>query len=167
MSLEEKIADKIGAKFHMISGSEDKQTSADVFNVGAFELPNPAGKAGGACTSTLISVLMENQGQPMSWIDLLHRMRSVLLQKGYDQVPQLSSSEFLDVNDQFFIVSPETQECNGAKRALLIGINYVGQQGQLSGCHNDVLNSKDYLLRKEGFQEKDMVRQGTESCDHL
>ena len=155
--MQDQISNKIQAKFHMISGSEDKQTSADVFNVGTFELPNPAGKAGGACTSTLISVLTENQGQPMSWIDLLHKMRAVLLQKGFDQVPQLSSSEMLDVNDRFFIVSPETLRCNGAKRAILIGINYTGQKGQLSGCHNDVKNTKQYLISKEGFQEKDMV----------
>jgi metacaspase-1 len=157
MSDAEKIASKIGAKFHMISGSEDKQTSADVFNVGTFELPNPAGKAGGACTSTLLSVLNDLQGQPISWIDLLQRMRNVLRQKGFDQVPQLASSEMLDVRHQFYIVSPETRECNGAKRAVLIGINYTGQQGQLSGCQNDVANIKDYLIRKEGFQEKDMV----------
>jgi metacaspase-1 len=155
--MEDKIANKIQAKFHMISGSEDKQTSADVFNVGTFELPNPAGKAGGACTSTLISVLTENQGRPMSWIDLLHKMRAVLLQKGFDQVPQLSSSEMLDVNDRFFIVSPETQQHNGARRAIMIGINYTGQKGQLSGCHNDVKNTMKYLIQKEGFQEKDMV----------
>ena len=26
----------------------------------------------------------------------------------------------------------------GTKRAVMIGINYVGQDGELSGCHNDV-----------------------------
>lgn len=157
MSREQQIANKIGAKFHMISGSEDKQTSADVFNVGTFELPDPAGKAGGACTSTLIKVLNDNQGRPISWITLLQRMREVLRQKGFSQVPQLSSSEMLDVNNQFFITSPQTREYNGAKRAILIGINYVGQKGQLSGCHNDVANIKKHLIEKEGFLEKDMV----------
>ena len=34
------------------------------------------------------------------------------------------------------IVPEDFQEGQGRKRALLIGINYVGQQGQLSGCHN-------------------------------
>mmetsp|Transcript_110051 Transcript_110051/g.318140 ORF Transcript_110051/g.318140 Transcript_110051/m.318140 type:complete len:316 (+) Transcript_110051:190-1137(+) len=157
MSRAEKIARAIPAKFHMLSGSEDKQTSADVYNVGQFELPDPAGKAGGACTSTLLKVLNDNRGQPMSWIELLRRMREVLRQKGFSQVPQLSSSEMLNVDNQFHIVSPATRECNGAKRAILIGINYTGQQGQLSGCHNDVENIKNYLIRKEGFLEKDML----------
>lgn len=136
MSRAEQIAKAIPAKFHMISGSEDKQTSADVFNVGSFELPDPAGKAGGACTSTLLKVLNDNQGAPISWIELLRRMRDVLRQKGFQQVPQLSSSEMLDVNQKAFnIVAPETKAMNGARRAILIGINYVGQQGQLSGWY--------------------------------
>lgn len=29
-------------------------------------------------------------------------------------------------------------ECNGRRRALLVGINYVGQKGELRGCWNDV-----------------------------
>lgn len=157
MSRAEQIAKAIPAKFHMISGSEDKQTSADVFNVGTFELPDPAGKAGGACTSTLIKVLNDNGGRSISWIDILRRMRDVLRQKGFDQVPQLSSSYMLDVSHSFNIVAPETQEMNGAKRAILIGINYVGQKGQLSGCHNDVANIKKHLIEKEGFLEKDML----------
>jgi hypothetical protein len=33
------------------------------------------------------------------------------------------------------------------------GINYVGQQGELSGCHNDVLNMKEYIMDVHGFQE--------------
>lgn len=157
MSRAETIANAIHAKFHMLSGSEDKQTSADVSNVGAFQLPDPAGKAGGACTSTLLKVLTDNRGASISWMELLRRMRGVLQEKGFSQVPQLSSSEMLDVNDPFNIVPPETKEMNGAKRAILIGINYTGQQGQLSGCHNDVANIKKYLIQKEGFLEKDML----------
>jgi hypothetical protein len=122
-----KINDVIPARFVMISGSEDKQTSADVFNVGTFELPDPAGKAGGACTSTLLKVLNEHSDEdsgPLSWIDLLHKMRGVLRQKGFDQIPQLSASRMLNANDPFEIV-PQTIY-DGARRAILIGINYAG-----------------------------------------
>mmetsp|Transcript_93507 Transcript_93507/g.140296 ORF Transcript_93507/g.140296 Transcript_93507/m.140296 type:complete len:306 (-) Transcript_93507:303-1220(-) len=157
MASSDQIKQAIPARFVMISGSEDVQTSADVFNVGTFELPNPAGKAGGACTSTLLKVLNEHNGPKLSWIDLLHKMRSVLRQKGFDQVPQLSASRLLDVNDAFEIVPQASKMSGGAKRAILIGINYVGQQGQLSGCHNDVNNIKRYLIQHEGFMEKDML----------
>ena len=111
--MDSKIRNAIPAHFVMISGSEDKQTSADVGNVGSFSLPDPAGKAGGACTSSLLKVLNENQGRSMSWIDLLQRMRSVLKHKGFDQVPQLSSSRMLDVSNQFEIVP---QESDGRRR---------------------------------------------------
>lgn len=106
--MDARIRNAIPANFVMLSGSEDKQTSADVGNVGSFSLPDPAGKAGGACTSTLLKVLNENKGRQMSWIDLLKRMRSVLKQKGFDQVPQLSSSRMLDVGNPFHIVPPRS-----------------------------------------------------------
>lgn len=41
----------------------------------------------------------------------------------------------MDVHSKFHIV-PE--ECEGTKRAVMIGINYEGQEGELSGCQNDV-----------------------------
>lgn len=149
-----RIKNAIPASFVMISGCEDKQTSADVSNVGAFSLPDPKGKAGGACTSSLLKVLNESGGREMSWIDLLHRMRSVLTSKGFDQIPQLSSSRMMDVNNRFEIVPSWAQ---GRRRALLIGINYEGQQGELSGCHNDAKNIQSYLINEQGFRESDMI----------
>ena len=44
----------VKARVLMISGCEDSQTSADVSNVSQFSLPDPQGKAGGACTSALL-----------------------------------------------------------------------------------------------------------------
>jgi Caspase domain len=41
----------------------------------------------------------------------------------------------------------------GKRRALLIGINYIGQQGELRGCHADVKNMKEYLDEKNAFTE--------------
>jgi len=42
--------------------------------------------------------------------------------------------------------------CQGNKKALLIGINYFGQQGELRGCINDVKNIKN-LIQSRGFFE--------------
>lgn len=138
----------------MLSGCHDTQTSADA-NISNFELPNPAGRAGGACTAALLQVLYnDNGGQPQdcgnqSWVEVLRAMRRNLSGKGYSQVPQLSSSRMIDVNEPMSIVNhPE-----GTKRAVLIGINYVGQNGELSGCHNDVLNISKYLQGCLGFQQ--------------
>ncbi|CAB1101079.1 unnamed protein product [Ectocarpus sp. CCAP 1310/34] len=33
----------------------------------------------------------------------------------------------------------------GSTKCLLIGINYIGQQGELAGCHNDVDMMKEYI----------------------
>ncbi|KAI9224511.1 caspase domain-containing protein [Blastocladiella britannica] len=41
----------------------------------------------------------------------------------------------------------------GRKKALLIGINYKGQQGELRGCHADVHNMKRFLTETYGFVE--------------
>jgi metacaspase-1 len=148
-AFQEKARQAIPAEVHMISGSQDSQTSSDVFNVGAFALPDPAGKAGGACTSALLKVLY-SQKQPLTWVSLLRQMRQVLKEMNYDQIPQLTSSRLVDVEKPMYIVPPESK---GTKRAVLIGIRYVGQVGELGGCHNDVLNMKKYLEQVHGFRD--------------
>ncbi|KAI9245021.1 caspase domain-containing protein [Sporodiniella umbellata] len=50
----------------------------------------------------------------------------------------------------------EVSNCEGKKRALLIGINYIGTKSQLNGCINDVQNIKEFLS-SYNFEEKDMV----------
>jgi len=73
---------------------------------------------------------------------------------GFSQVPQLTSSRMIDVNKTMHVVPPGS---TGRRRAILIGINYTGQQGQLSGCHNDVKNVKNFLTRVHGFNESEML----------
>jgi hypothetical protein len=158
-SYDRQAEEAIPAEWRMISGCHDSQTSADVSNVGKFQLPNPMGKAGGACTAALLSVLYDAHKKgfddQMSWVDVLRAMRSDLQRKGFDQVPQLTSSRCIDVTHPFKIVN--STHAHGTKRAVLIGINYVGQQGQLSGCHNDVKNMYRYLQDVQGFQAQNMT----------
>ncbi|KAJ3269590.1 Ca(2+)-dependent cysteine protease [Terramyces sp. JEL0728] len=49
--------------------------------------------------------------------------------------------------------------CTGRKKALLIGINYIGTQNQLAGCINDVHTMTDFLSKYWGFStdSADMV----------
>ncbi|KAJ5710094.1 hypothetical protein N7493_009686 [Penicillium malachiteum] len=47
--------------------------------------------------------------------------------------------------------------CTGKRKALLIGINYFGQKGQLRGCINDVKNMSTYLNQSFGYAREDMV----------
>ena len=48
-------------------------------------------------------------------------------------------------------------QCTGRRKALLIGINYFGQRGQLRGCINDVRNMTSYLAEHFGYKREDMV----------
>ncbi|KAI9049759.1 hypothetical protein LZ554_005910 [Drepanopeziza brunnea f. sp. 'monogermtubi'] len=47
--------------------------------------------------------------------------------------------------------------CAGRRKALLIGINYFGQSGELRGCINDVRNVSSYLTQSFGYRREDMV----------
>lgn len=47
--------------------------------------------------------------------------------------------------------------CTGRRKALLIGINYFNQKGQLRGCINDVRNMSSYLNGNFGYAREDMV----------
>lgn len=146
------LSSLIPADVRMISGCHDSQTSADVSNVSQFSLPDPAGRSGGACTSALLKTLYHEGGENMSFVEVLINMRKILSTGSYTQIPQLSASRKMDINEQFSIV----RKGSGNKRALLIGINYVGQQGQLSGCHNDVGNIRNYLVGSQGFPEENI-----------
>ncbi|KAL3769130.1 hypothetical protein ACHAWO_007871 [Cyclotella atomus] len=147
-----KLASEISADIRMISGCADAQTSADA-NITAFQLPDPAGRSGGACTAALLEALYKKKSGSQSWAELLQEIRSNLTNKGYDQIPQLTSSSVIDVNEPMELV-PNT---SGTKRALLIGINYTGQEGELSGCHNDVKHIAQYLQKVHGFKKQNMT----------
>ncbi|KAI7897524.1 caspase domain-containing protein [Cokeromyces recurvatus] len=51
----------------------------------------------------------------------------------------------------------QLSNCQGRKRALLIGINYFGTSAELRGCINDVHNMKNFLITLYNFREEDMV----------
>jgi len=150
------MSNKISAEFRMISGCEDAQTSSDVSDVSSFKLPDAAGRAGGALTSTLLQILYEDEKKPdkdMSFKDLLLKIRVILSKKNFTQIPQLSSSHPMKIETKFDLSPPD---CRGKKRAVLIGINYAGSSAELYGCHNDVLNMKKYIMDVHGFAEENI-----------
>lgn len=154
----------IPATVRMISGCHTEETSADCRNVlsNSTNLPHPAGRAGGACTSALLDLLYQHHHhhaqnntnalsskKDLTFQEILVNLRSKLAAQGFDQIPQLTSSRPLDVQATPFDLGGRT----GTKRALLIGINYRGQvPGELSGCHNDVHNMRHYLTTVQGFE---------------
>lgn len=71
----------------MISGCSDVQTSADAFIDGEFR---------GALTWAFLETI--NSKPDLSWIELLTKMRELLKNNGYSQIPQLSSGKLIDIN---------------------------------------------------------------------
>ena len=76
----------------MISGCTDQQTSADAFI---------NGKASGAMTWSLLEGL--KQKPVCSWRELIKTMRDLLKQSQYEQIPQLSSGTFVNIDTHVFI----------------------------------------------------------------
>lgn len=158
-----KAKNAIPASVRMISGCHDSQTSADVGKISSqFQLPDPAGLSGGACTAALLQVLYQSHEYGMddiTWVDVLRQMRDVLEEKRFEQIPQLTSSRMIDVHEPFVITPTDGSfsHKNNTQRAVLIGINYKGQNGELSGCHNDVHNVAKYLMEVQGFRKENVT----------
>jgi hypothetical protein len=111
----------------------------------------------GACTAAFLSVVYANKQKlttDVSWLTTLSRMRFKLVQDGFAQIPQLSSSRLINLKKPVSFVPTNSK---GMKRAVLIGIEYVGQPRQLPGCHNDVLNMYSYLTNVCGFQASNIT----------
>ncbi|KAH7027317.1 caspase domain-containing protein [Microdochium trichocladiopsis] len=47
--------------------------------------------------------------------------------------------------------------CTGKRKALLIGINYFGQDGELRGCINDTKNLSAFLFERFGYKREDTI----------
>ena len=92
-----------------------------VSNVASFKLPDPAGRAGGALTSSLLNVTYadhEDTGKDLSFLQVLLAVRDKLNGKGFSQIPQLSSSRKTNLDEPFTIV-PETHT-SGTRRAVMM-----------------------------------------------
>jgi hypothetical protein len=63
-----------------------------VSSVDGFSLPNPCGRGGGACTSTLLNVLYkdhQDSSGDLSFTQVMEQMRVILKQKNFEQIPQV------------------------------------------------------------------------------
>lgn len=154
---DDEIAQTIPANIYMFAGASDSQQSTEISNVKTFQLPDPAGKAGGACTSALLQTLYRDDGDDdirYTWAETLQLMREKIEEIGLNQQPQLSTSRPIDVNEEIEIVPPD---CEGTKRALLVGINYEGEPNALTGCQKDTRNMKEFLINVCGFERENML----------
>lgn len=153
MSFDEEIKLVIPSVVNVISSASDSQQSEEAYNTRKFGLPNPAGKAGGACTSAFLKQQYAATNIDVSWVELLQQMSQVLKDLGFAQTPTLSSSRKITKTSPMLIVPPGS----GKRRALLIGINYVGQTGELRSCQNDCNNVREFLKSVHNFRDEEMM----------
>lgn len=122
-----------------------------------FDLPKPPKeRAGGTFAPAFLQVLFHDQhaADPMSSLEFINRMKSKMDEIiGDNRVLKITSNRMIHVNKTFEIV-PKVAKC---KRAILIGINYTGQSGELSDCHKNVGNIKTFLEDVHGFKERDIL----------
>jgi hypothetical protein len=148
----------VPSNVNVIASSADEQQAEEAFNVRNFELPNPAGKAGGACTSAFLKqqyAAAAAKNEPQSWMEALQQMQQVLNDMGFAQTLTLSSSRKIYKTKPLMQIVPPG---SGRRRAMLIGINYVGSsQGELQSCHNDCQNVREFLKTVHNFRDEEMM----------
>lgn len=156
----------LNADIRLISACKDEEQTSDCSNVMVRFGLRPSmrgskvvGYDGGACTSVILKALYEHHKDPHTigapkWIDLLHRVRAELKEKGYKQVPALTSSRPVSMKHEFNII-PKNH--NGNRKALVIGVRYKGQPWELPGCHNDCHNMIKYLKSVHDFKDEDIT----------
>ena len=78
----------------MISGCTDNQTSADAWL---------DSKANGAMTWSLLKTINEPRTYQCTWRQLVTEMRALLQESGFDQIPQLSTGRFENIDSLCFL----------------------------------------------------------------
>ena len=149
--IEEEAKKAFPCEIRLISTTRDSQIPLTAFDGG---LPNPLQKTGGSCTSAFLLAAYSTNNSYPSWLSMLDSMNQVLEGRGLDQNAQLQSSRHLDMSTPMTIVPPDM---TGKKRALLIGINYSGQEGQLPSCHDDVFRMQEFIMQREDFDESNIT----------
>lgn len=75
-------------------------------------------------------------------------------QPGYLQAPPQEAQSFnINQTNQQFSYS----QCTGRRKALIIGINYLGSKNELRGCINDAHNIFNFLTTRYGYSPDDIV----------
>jgi len=67
-----------------------------------------------------------------------------------------------DAIQKYFRLLPPAHDfcwsrCTGKKKAVCVGINYVGQKDELKGCANDARNMRQFLMDIYGFKSEDIM----------
>ena len=84
--------------------------------------------------------------------NVIQECMNVKTGRDHDRVPYVKYSAPVGVQEASRVGGPPPR-ITGRKRALLIGINYVGTSAQLRGCINDVDQMRQFLIRELQFPD--------------
>ena len=91
----------------------------------------------------------------LTWASLLRQMKSEFKDVGYAQVPKITTTRKIDLNQPFSLSGENFDPKKNKKRSLLIGCNYKAIPGaELKASHDDVRSMKDFIVNVHGFSEK-------------
>lgn len=90
----------------------------------------------------------------MTWASLLRQMKSEFKEVGYAQVPKITTTRKIDLNEPFSLTSPDFDPRKNKKRSLLIGCNYKNMpEAELKASHDDIRSMKDFIVNVHGFPD--------------
>ncbi|KAJ8689715.1 hypothetical protein PTI98_012589 [Pleurotus ostreatus] len=68
-----------------------------------------------------------------------------------------SATGNLEAMGQAIVDAYRYSRCTGRKKAVCIGINYIGSSNELKGCINDAWRVRDFLVDSHGFKAQDIL----------
>ncbi|KAF4585127.1 hypothetical protein EYR40_001964 [Pleurotus pulmonarius] len=68
-----------------------------------------------------------------------------------------SAAGNLEAMGQAIVDAYRYSRCTGRKKAVCIGINYIGSSNELKGCINDAWHVRDFLVDSHGFKAQDIL----------
>jgi hypothetical protein len=91
----------------------------------------------------------------ITWANLFSKMKAEIKDIEYPQVPILSSTRKLDLNQPFSLISESFNPHANKRRSLLVGCNYSHINGsQLKASHDDVRSMKVSSVMKKRQQQQ-------------
>ena len=82
----------------------------------------------------------------LTWAELLRKMKTEMKELEFGQVPKITTTRDMDINQAFSLVLERFDESRGKKRSLLIGCNYQAH-AELKASHDDIRSMKVSLPR--------------------
>jgi len=118
----------------------------------------------GSVTASELGEMLRKINEDHDDLDVDEKINAFVAEIGGDEKPELPEEVDAE-NDPAVVDEPEDGPAN--KKALLIGINYVGTDCELGGCINDANNQLQVLTEQFGFDAENIRVMTDESEESL